>query len=114
MIQLNDLSKELTEVQNSDLGLVVGGGSFSQGLSGLKSTNNLSNLVIKSEGNLSQPFGSNNSSVSYTTSGGYGFGADTSGTFSVKAPLGNDSNVSTQYNFNSGNYKFEANWSNPF
>ena len=28
MIELNDLSKELTEVMDSDLGLVVGGGIF--------------------------------------------------------------------------------------
>lgn len=40
MIQLNDLSKELTEVMDGDLELVVGGGSFNKrGFIGLDGAN---------------------------------------------------------------------------
>lgn len=111
MIQLKDLDMELTEVLNGELGSVVGGDAAS-GLSGLNSTSSLSSLVFKSEGNLL--YNTNVSSLSYTTRGGWGFGADTSGTFSVQAPIGNSSNASIQYNVNSSNYKAQATWTNPF
>jgi hypothetical protein len=112
MIQLKDLDMEMTEVLDCDLGSIVGGDSAVSGLSGLKSTGSLSSLVIKSEGNLLS--NTNTSSLSYTTPGGWGFGADTSGSFSVKAPLGNSSNASVQYNVNTKGYQAQATWLNPF
>ena len=51
MIQLNDLSKELTEVMDSDLGLVVGGGGLapiggSTSLNSYFSSNQLPKVVM--------------------------------------------------------------------
>jgi hypothetical protein len=109
MIQLNDLSKGLTEVLDSELGLVVGGDS-SLG-SPLQSSSTLGNEInFNYNGNLSQPLDIKGANVSYTSPGGYGFAADGLGNFSAKTPLGNTSTGSAAYNPFSGNYNVGFSW----
>lgn len=108
MIQLNDLTKELTEVTNSDLGLVVGGGSMwpsneiripissflpsqstqtqiGSGSLGFSYQGNLDNLSVKG---LSGSFRSG--ATTYT--------ADGQGTLGFSTSNGNSSSVSATYN----------------
>jgi hypothetical protein len=94
MIQLNDLRKELTEILDDDLVLVVGGGS---GLTPI----GYNDLTFKTQGTFG---GASQYSAAWQNGYGWGVGINTSGTVSGIIPLGNSSSAELQYN-PSGSYQ---------
>ena len=86
MIQLNDLSKKLTEVTDSDLGLVVGGGIYDLNYQ----ANQISGI---NTGNIAIGIGSTNLGYSFANMGRNALSA----TYSVSTPIGSNVTLGANY-----------------
>jgi hypothetical protein len=124
MIQLKDLDMEMTEVLDSELGLVNGGNLLFDNnnmwqsneivqpinsSSNFPTNTNSSGIDVSYNGNTKSLFNPSELSATYT-SGSTTYGATGNGTFSLNTPTGNSSALNTSWNPWTGNASVKFGW----